>query len=183
VSSTDCAPALIALGAEVSLVSTAGERRIPLAELYHNDGMAYLTRRPDEIVTAIHLGGERGAGRGEWRSTYWKLRRRGSFDFPVLGVAAAIRLARSGERGSGRTPVVEEARVVLGAVASHPVVVPESALLAGRPLTDEVIRAFADAAVRHARPMDNTDFELGWRKKVARSYLAGALRELRDPPG
>jgi 4-hydroxybenzoyl-CoA reductase subunit beta len=182
VSSTDCAPALIALGAEVTLVSVEGERRLPLQQLYRNDGMAFLAKRPDEMVTAVHLGGERGAGSGEWRSTYWKLRRRGSFDFPVLGVAAAVRMAAgSGERGAG-SGVVEEARVVLGAVASHPVVVPESALLVGRPLTDDVIREFADAAVRHARPMDNTDFELGWRKKVARSYLVGALTELRDGP-
>lgn len=181
VSSTDCAPALIALGAEVTLVGADGERRIPLEQLYHNDGMAYLTKRPDEMLTTVHLA----AGSGERdpsgvRSTYWKLRRRGSFDFPVLGVAAAVRLAGRGDGGTGGwTPVVEEARVVLGAVASCPVLVPESVMLVGKPLTDDVIREFAEAASRHARPLDNTDFELGWRKKVARSYVVGALTELR----
>jgi 4-hydroxybenzoyl-CoA reductase subunit beta len=181
VSSSDCAPALIALGAEVSLVSTAGERRIPLEQLYHNDGMAHLTKRREELLTAVHLSGNGARGAGSpWRSTYWKLRRRGSFDFPVLGVAAAIRVASgSGERGAGRAPVVEDARVVLGAVASSPVLVPESAMLVGLPLTDDRIHAFADAAIAHARPMDNTDFELAWRKKVARSYVVGALKELR----
>ena len=74
------------------------------ADLYVNDGMHYMTRRPDEILTAIHIPDTTG-----WRSTYWKLRRRGSFDFPVLGVAAAVRLARDG--------TVEDARLVLGAVA------------------------------------------------------------------
>jgi 4-hydroxybenzoyl-CoA reductase subunit beta len=51
VSSTDCAPALIALGARVRLVSTAGERDVPVADLYRNDGIDYLTRRRDEILT------------------------------------------------------------------------------------------------------------------------------------
>ena len=168
VSSTDIAPALIACRAEVTLASRSGERRIPLEQLYHNDGMAYLTKAPDEILTGVQLPSAAG-----WRSTYWKLRRRGSFDFPVLGVAAAIRF-------NGR--VVEEARIVLGAVQSYPILLEESATLTGRQLTDDVIREVAEAAAKHARPMDNTDFELGWRKKVVRSYVRGALEELRQSP-
>jgi 4-hydroxybenzoyl-CoA reductase subunit beta len=165
VSSTDTAPALVALGAEVSLVSAGGERRIPLGGLYVDDGMDYLTKRPDEILTAVHVPALDG-----WRSTYWKLRRRGAFDFPVLGVAAAVKLGAAG--------VVEQARLVLGAVASHPVTV-DTASLVGRPLDDAAIEAFADAASKHAKPLDNTDFALGWRKRVARAYVVGALRELR----
>jgi len=167
VSSTDTAPALIALGARVTLVSSDGERDIPLEELYTDDGMTYLTKRADEILTAVHLP----PADGSWRSTYWKLRRRGSFDFPVLGVAAAVRF--------GEGNVVSDARVVLGAVASRPVLVPECAQLVGKHLSDDVVEAFAEAAAAHAKPMDNTDLALGWRKKVARRYVAGALRELK----
>ena len=149
------------------LVSTAGEREIAIEDLYANDGMAYLTKRPDEVLTALRL-----PPLGEaWRSTYWKLRRRGAFDFPVLGVAAAVRFSIGN--------VVEEARVVLGAVASRPLVVPVAELV-GQPLTDAVIRDFAATAAGLAKPMDNTDFTLSWRKKVAGSYVAGALKELRD---
>src|SRR5262249_21279496 len=53
VSSTDAAPALIALNARARLVSPGGAREIPVHDLYHNDGMQYLTRRPDEILTEI----------------------------------------------------------------------------------------------------------------------------------
>ena len=170
VSSTDLAPALVALEAEIELQSATGARRIPLESLYADDGMAYLTKRPDEILTAVRISPTASV-----RSTYWKLRRRGSFDFPVLGVAAAVRL---GARG-----VVEAARVVLGAVASRPVLVPEAAALVGRPLDDRAIEELAEAGSRWAKPLDNTDFQLGWRKRVARAYLAGALRELRgDDP-
>lgn len=171
VSSSDSAPALIALGAEVVLASRSGERRIPLASLYNNDGMAYLTKRPDEILVRVLVpAAER------WTSTYWKLRRRGSFDFPVLGVGAAVKRSPSGE--------VEDARIVLGAVASYPVVVEKAAsALIGGPLTDERIAAAADAAVKMAKPLDNTDFALGWRKSVTRTYVEGVLKELRgDAP-
>jgi 4-hydroxybenzoyl-CoA reductase subunit beta len=175
VSSTDTAPALIALGAEVTLVGPGGERRIPLETLYRNDGMAYLAKAREELLTRVHLA----APDPYWKSTYWKLRRRGSFDFPVLGVAAALRLR---EDGAGRPPVVEAARVALGAVASQPVLLAESTMLVGQPLSDDLMRAFAEAAAKHARPMDNTDFELSWRKKVTRSFVTGALQELRGDP-
>ena len=165
VSSTDTAPALIALGADVSLAGPGGERRMALEDLYADDGMTYLTKRRDELLTAIHLAAPDPA----WRSTYWKLRRRGAFDFPVLGVAAAVRC------GPGN--VVESARVVLGAVLSRPIALDTSPLV-GRPLTSDAIRDFAESASRLARPMDNTDFDLAWRKKMVRSYVRGALEEV-----
>src|SRR5207248_1372443 len=52
-SSTDCAPALLALGARARLVCAAGEREVALAEFYNNDGIDYLRRRPDEILTEV----------------------------------------------------------------------------------------------------------------------------------
>jgi 4-hydroxybenzoyl-CoA reductase subunit beta len=166
VSSTDTAPALLALGASVRLLSPSGERLLPLADLYANDGIRYLTRRPDELVAEVELPAADG-----WRSCYWKLRRRGSFDFPVLGVAAAARF--DGD-------VVVEARIALGAVASRPLEAPKaSASLAGRRLDDEAIERAAELAADLAKPMDNTDFALGWRKKMARALAADALRELR----
>src|SRR5262249_52800510 len=83
VSSTDTAPALIALGATVTLLSADGARTIRVADLYQNDGIHYLTRRPGELLVSVDVPPLDG-----WRSAYWKLRRRGSFDFPVLSVAA-----------------------------------------------------------------------------------------------
>src|ERR1700726_4019645 len=91
VSSTDTAPALMALGARVRLVSRSGERDVLLADLYNNDGLDYIKRKPNEILAEVLLDSLRG-----WKSTYWKLRRRGSFDFPVLSVAAATRLSAAG---------------------------------------------------------------------------------------
>ena len=167
VSSTDTAPALMALGARVRLVSVSGERDIPLADLYNNDGMNYLHRKPDEILTEVVLDSLHG-----WRSTYWKLRRRGSFDFPVLSVAAAIRFSQR--------RIVEDARIVIGSAASRPLVAAESAeFLVGRALTDDTIAEAAALAARVAKPLDNTDFDMSWRKKVTAEFVTYALRELR----
>jgi 4-hydroxybenzoyl-CoA reductase subunit beta len=167
VSSTDTAPALMALGARVRLVSRSGEREVALTELYNNDGVNYIRRRPDEILAEVLLDSLHG-----WKSTYWKLRRRGSFDFPVLSVAAAARLSSNG--------AVEEARIVVGSAASCPLISAEAArFLLGRPLNQDSIAEAAAIAARIAKPLDNTDFDMTWRKKVTAEFVTYALRELR----
>jgi len=167
VSSTDTAPALLALGARVLLHSAErGEREVALDDLYRDDGIEYITRRPEEILTDVLLDPS-----GGWRSTYWKLRRRGSFDFPVLSAAVAARL---------KGDTVEEARVVLGAVASRPrLSTVAGEFLKGKRLTDETIEEASRLAAKVAKPMDNTDFTLHWRKRVAAEFVGYALREIR----
>jgi 4-hydroxybenzoyl-CoA reductase subunit beta len=165
-SSTDTAPALIALGATVRLVSAQGERDVALADLYRNDGIDYLTRRSDEILTEVKLPAAEG-----WKSSYWKLRRRGAFDFPVLGVAAAVKTARDG--------TVEEARIALGAVSSRPFLTKGGELLIGKKLTDDAIAEAGVKVASAAKPMDNTDLDLYWRKDVVSDFVGYALREIR----
>lgn len=165
ISSSDSAPALLALGARVRLVSTRGEREVPLSALYQNDGIEYLTRRPDEILASVHVDALPG-----WRSTYLKLRRRGSIDFPVLGVAVAVRM---------EGPLVAEARIALGAVASAPLLATEAALsLVGQPFDGERMEEAARLAARLAHPVDNTDLGGVFRKRVAREFILRALRNL-----
>ena len=167
VSSSDSAPVLCAIGAEVTLTSRAGERRIPVADLFADDGIEHLTRRRDEILSAVHLP---KAAEGE-RSVYLKLRRRGSFDFPVLGVAARARL---------KDGVVESASLFIGGTGSRPEPA-EAAVkfLAGRSLRDEAtVLEAARLAAQVAKPLQNTDFSLTWRKRVTSEYVARALRDL-----
>src|SRR5437588_765028 len=150
-----------------------GERVGPAARVYHNDGINYLTKQPDEVLCEVRLPRPDG-----WDAVYHKLRRRDSFDFPVLGVAAWVRWEEGrGTRDEGR---VAEARIVLGGVASWPQEVPEAgAALVGTDLADEGVAAAADAAYRPAKPMDNTDFDLSWRKQMTRVYVSRGLAELR----
>jgi len=166
VQSSDGAPVAVALGASVQLASGSGVRSIPAEELYHNDGMRYLTKRPDELLIAYVL-----PGIGAWRASYVKLRRRGSFDFPVLGVAARVDFHPDG--------TVRDARIVLGAVASYPMrIAAATEALVGRRLDAASIADAADASFKPAKPMDNTDFTLAWRKEMVRVYVAKALEDI-----
>jgi len=167
VNSSDSAPMLVALGARVRLVSAEGEREIPVAALYHDDGMDYLTKRREEIVTAIVLPTESAAER--CRMAFFKLRRRGSIDFGVLSVAVALWM-------EGET--VRDARIVLGSVASFPSPADAAAQeLIDKPLTEESIRAAAAKARRDATPMDNTDLDPRWRGQVTPVFVERTLRE------
>ena len=165
VSSTDTAPALIALDAAVTLVSSSGEREVTVEDLYKNDGIDYLSRRPDEILTEVRVP-------DGWKSTYWKLRRRGSFDFPILGVAAALKF--DGD-------AIDEARIALGAVASRPFLVEKAGeFLKGKKLTDEVI-AEASRAGRQPRQADGQHrhgplLAQGSRRRLRRLRAARAAR-------
>jgi 4-hydroxybenzoyl-CoA reductase subunit beta len=169
VSSSDTAPVLWSLGATVRLAGPGGERVVPLSTLYRDDGIDYLAKRPDEILTEITVPPADGL-----RCAYLKLRRRGSFDFPILGVAVALRM-------DGDT--VSQARIVLGAVASLPREASEAGcLLTGRRLTAEVIDEVAGVAARPSKPLDNTDLSHPYRKKMTRVFVARALRRLAGLP-
>jgi 4-hydroxybenzoyl-CoA reductase subunit beta len=165
VASADTVPALIALGAKVSVENAGGRRELDLAELYREDGIRYLAIGRDDVVVSVTLPDASG-----WRSTYLKLRDRNSFDFPIAGVAAAVRL-------DGDT--VTDARIAVTALASRPVAVDAKALV-GTKLDDDAIAAAADAVHKAARPMDNTSGTISQRKRAARVFTERALRSLRD---
>jgi 4-hydroxybenzoyl-CoA reductase subunit beta len=167
VQSSDLAPVMVAIGAKMKLVSESGERMLDAADLYNNDGIDYLRKRSDELLTEIHLPPRNGL-----RAVYKKLRRRGSFDFPVLGVAAALYFADDG--------TIRDAKLILGGVAPAPIEVSDARQsLMGRRLDQETINAAADACYLKARPLDNTDFLMNWRKQMARPFVQRALEELR----
>jgi 4-hydroxybenzoyl-CoA reductase subunit beta len=175
VSSSDTAPVLWSLGAQARLMGPNGERRIPVEALFRDDGIDYLAKQRDEVLTDLTLPPAEG-----WHSAYLKLRRRGSFDFPVLGVAVALKLE---DEGGGP---IREARIVLGAVASLPRLAPDAAaVLVGERLTPELIERAADLAARPSKPLDNTDFTHPYRKRMTRVFVRRALRRLAglDPLG
>jgi 4-hydroxybenzoyl-CoA reductase subunit beta len=153
------------MGARAVLASAEGEREIAVEELYRNDGIDYVTKRPEELLTRIVLPAANG-----WRAGYRKLRRRGAFDFPVLSVGAAI------WQDGG---IVTAARLVLGGVASAPLrLTAAEAALAGRALDETSISDAATAAAGPSRPMDNTDFSFLWRREMTKKFVSAALSAL-----
>lgn len=172
-SASDTAPILCALGARVRLVSRDGDRVIPLAEMYRDDGIDYIAKRPDEILAEVLVPAASSAA--HCRSSFWKLRRRGSIDFSVMSVAAAVWMDPAN--------VVTAASVYLGAVGSSPMKLSDlTTTLAGKALNADSIEKAAKLAKKISHPLDNTDFTPAWRGKMVHQYTVAALSEIAGLP-
>jgi 4-hydroxybenzoyl-CoA reductase subunit beta len=170
---SDSAPILCALNASVRFVSTSGEREIPLAKMYVDDGIDYLSKQANEILTEVIVPESSDAS--HCRSAFWKLRRRGSIDFSTLSVAAAVWMDDN--------EIVTRANMYLGAVGSAPMQVAEiESTLVGINISEKGIATIAHAAHKIARPMDNTDFAPSWRGKMTEQYVTAVLREIAGLP-
>lgn len=152
--SGDVAPALLVHGAEVTLIGGDGERRIPLAALYRNDGRAHLALEPGELLTNVHLP----AATAGLPSAYAKARVRGSIDFPLAGIAVSLR------RDGG---TVAALRVALTGVNPQPHLLKGLDDFAGKPLDEEALDRLAEMTQSQAKPMRTTTIAPWYRRRVA----------------
>jgi 4-hydroxybenzoyl-CoA reductase beta subunit len=160
----DLAPALIALGATITLAKKGGERALPLAELYTGKGKRPLALETGEVLTEIRVPASVVGAGGD----YQKLRQRGAMDYPLVGVAAAVR-----KDGSDSCAW---ARVALTGVGTGPLVVQEASdLLEGRRVDEALLSQVADAAYELARPVNNVGSEATYRRKMVRVLTRRAL--------
>ena len=161
--SGDTPPALLCLAAEIEIAGPGGLRRTPLSEFYVNDGIVRLHLAPNEIVTRIHLP-ESAAG---WRGSYQKLRVRGSIDYPLAGVAVALRMK------SGR---VEDARVAITALNPAPFLVKDAdAQLIGMAPSDEIAERIGEMAARTAKPLTTSALTPEYRREMVRVFAKRAV--------
>ena len=110
---SDMAAPLMALGARVVLKSRAGEREVLLDEFFLGPGQSVI--KPDEVLTRIIVSPLNGAG----GSGYQKLGLREAMEIGIVNAAAVLTLDKSGRK-------IEDAKVVLGAVAPTPIHSPEA---------------------------------------------------------
>jgi 4-hydroxybenzoyl-CoA reductase subunit beta len=164
--SGDLAPALLTLGAEVDIVGPAGKRVIPLEKLYigfarqdvpvtetQGDGKFYLSLRPGEIVTGVRAKNTSGL-----RSAYDKIRIRRSIEYPVAGVAVALK--REGKR-------LVDLRIAFTGTNPRPVLLYGTQALCGGELDERVFKGL-DALVRdQIMPMKTTFTPGHYRRRVA----------------
>ena len=172
--SSDVAPVLISLAAEVEIATPprpgrgpGGRRRIAVDEFFVPDGVHNNVLEPGDLVTGVFVpAGSRGLACG-----YQKLRPRAAIDFPMLSVAFAAR----------RTGVVcEDACLVVSAIAARPRVVAGVAELArGRALDDEVAEAIAQAAWKQCHPLISVAYDADYRREMVPVYVRRAIREAR----
>lgn len=154
--SGDVAPAAMVHGAEAEIAGPDGARRIPLADMYRNDGMDHLTLQPGELLVRVHLPkatGKTGAG----SSSYEKARVRGSIDFPLAG--AAVRLRMDGGK-------VAELHIALTAVNPYPQIVKGTDAFVGQALDDEALDKIREMVRTQAKPMRTTTVKPWYRRRV-----------------
>lgn len=164
--SGDVAPALVVLGAEVEVLGEKGGRRLAIADLYADDGMACLTLAPGELLVAVHVPFD-----DAWSSAYEKMRIRGSIDFPLSGVAVALR--REGSNVTGL-------RVACTGVASRPFAIDGLEDLAGKPLDTAAYATLTDRVDLANRSMKTTVTDALFRRNVTPVLARRLVQRLWD---
>jgi 4-hydroxybenzoyl-CoA reductase subunit beta len=161
--SGDLAPALMTLGAEVDLAGPNGRRTLPLEKLYigharhdgsgEGDGKHFLALAPGELVTAVRAKYAPGL-----RSGYDKIRIRRSIEYPVAGVAVALR--RDGD-------MLADLRVAVTGTNPRPVLLDGTAELCGGPLDERVFKSLDDLVRDQIMSMKTTFTPGHYRRRVA----------------
>ncbi len=163
--SSDLAPALIALGAEVEIAGPSGRRWLDLDAFFVGDGVHNNVLGRDELVTRVRVP----APAPGQRAAYRKLRPRGAIDFPMLSVAAAARVE------DGRAAAL---RVVVSALGAKPRLLGGlDPLRAAHPADASLVAAVAQAAHKQCRPLTNVPYDDAWRHEMVPVFVARALRE------
>lgn len=161
--SGDTPPALLCLHAEIEIVSASGTRRIPLQDLYTGLGDNYRRLQPNELVTRIFLP----ASAAGYRGVYRKLRVRGSIDYPLAGVAVAMK------RSNGH---IEDARIAITAVNPAPLLIPGvSELLSGRAPDEALAQTVGDLAAKISKPLTTSALTPEYRREMIRVFTQRAV--------
>ena len=163
--SGDLAAALIALNADVDVMSATGTRRVRLVDLYRDDGAAHLTLRADEMLIAVRLP---PAAPGSV-SGYRKARVRGAIDFPLAGVAVALTCEHAR---------IAALRVALTGTNSHPLLLAGTDELIGRAVDEATLATLGKLVARQVSPMRTTATASNYRRQVASALAQRLLREL-----
>ena len=150
--SGDLAPALLVLGAEIDIAGAKGQRRIPLSELYVEDGKAHLTLAAGELVVAVHLPAKAPV------SAYQKVRTRGAIDFPLAGVAVALTV-------TGKT--IGSLRIALTGTNSRPFLLDGTDAFVGQALDDKLLQAIDRLVQKQVQPMRTTLASANYRRLAA----------------
>ena len=171
--SGDTVPALIALDAEVKLVSNTEERWVSVSKLYTGDGKEPLALKSGDLVSEIRLPQPTKSQ----SSTYLKYREREAIDFPMVGVAVRMDASDDG--------ICTACRVVLNAVDCGPAEVREAReLLEGKAPTSDLIQEVAAEAEKRAHPVANTPGSTpAYRRKLAGILTHRALHQVANRLG
>jgi len=161
--SGDTPPALLCLDAEVEIASVAGTQRLPLAEFYTGLGDNYRKLQPNELLTRVFLP----ASSSGYSGVYRKLRVRGSIDYPLAGVAVALKRNNSH---------ISDARLGITAVNPAPMLVNgASELLRGKAIDEALAEAAGDLAAKVSKPLTTSALTPEYRREMIRVFTKRAV--------
>jgi 4-hydroxybenzoyl-CoA reductase subunit beta len=166
--SGDVAPALIVLGSQAEIASPTGGRTIPLIDMYQDDGKAHLRLEPDEMLVAVRIPAAPSARNG-WHAGYAKSRVRSAIDFPLAGIAAALRVDGAN---------VAELRIALTGTNAMPILLTGTEAFAGAPLDDAALDRLAALPSKQMQPMTSTFTPPGYRRRVVANLTRSLVRRL-----
>jgi carbon-monoxide dehydrogenase medium subunit len=162
--SADGIPALVALDATARIASVRGERTVALADFFK--GVRKTVLEPDELLVDLHVA----APAAHTSGCYVKLNTRPQMDLAIVGVATTVTLTADGK-------TIKSAAICLGAVATTPIRIPEAeALLAGKPISEELLASAGAAAARAARPISDVRASAEYRKEQCDLMTRRSLR-------
>jgi len=164
VSPSDTAPALIALDAEFVITSTSGQRVVKAEDYFLGpqiDIMHMTVLRPGELLTTIRIPATMADAQFYWE----KVRDRNVWDFPLVNVAAAMKV-------SGNT--ISAVRLAVGAVAARPLrLTAVEALVAGKPRTEETASAAGELAVDGATALRYNAYKIPLMRNLVKRAIRG----------
>jgi xanthine dehydrogenase YagS FAD-binding subunit len=165
---SDCAPALVALNAKVTIAGPGGKtRQVPLEQFFvlpRQNVFRENVLQPNEIVTQIDVPPP-AAG---MKSTYLKFKERDSMDWALSSVAAAITM---------KNGIASDVRLVLGGVAPIPWRSKEAeAVLRGKAITPALADRAAEAALAGAKPLADNAYKVPLTKVLIRRAVLACAR-------
>jgi len=167
VSPSDTAPALIALDAEMVIRSKGGERVVKAEDYFLGpqiDIQHMTVLRPGELLTAIRIP-------ATWAnaSFYWeKIRDRNVWDFPLVNVAAALKV-------SGQT--ISDVRLAVGAVAARPLrLTAVEAATKGKARSEETASAAGELAIEGATALRYNAYKIPLMRNLVKRAIRGTAQ-------
>jgi CO/xanthine dehydrogenase FAD-binding subunit len=138
---------------------------MPLRDFYTGMGDTYRLLRSDELLTRVFLP----QSSADYSGVYRKLRVRGSIDYPLAGVAVALK------RSNGH---VSDARVAITAVNPAPTLVARAAqMLEGKAVDEALAEAIGELAAKTAKPLTTSALTPEYRREMIKVFTKRAVLE------
>ena len=167
--SSDSAPMLVAVDAKYELEGKNGKRIVESSDFYTHDGIKRNFKDESEIITKIKIP----KTTANLKTGYEKIRVRDTFDYPLVSVAAALKIDKDKK--------IENMNIVLGAIGTYPIKNEDTTdLFKGEKISNSMIKEISEKIQKKAQPYNNLTMPVSYRKKMVGVLCKRLLTRLTD---